>query len=195
MPVPANTPFILTLNRHVDDRGWFGETFRENRLSEIGVLRRFVQENQSYSKHLGTLRGLHFQVPPAAQAKLVSVLRGRVLDIVVDVRRESPTYGKFVSAELSDQFGQQMYVPVGFAHGFLTLEDNVTVLYKVSEYYAPERENGIRWNDPQVAVPWPISDADITLSDKDRRLPLLREFLSPFEYAGDPLCQLVERRL
>ena len=188
-------PQVITPKRHFDDRGWFSETFREMRLRDIGIPCRFVQENQSYSKDTGTLRGMHFQVPPAAQAKLIAVLRGRVLDVAVDVRRNSPTYGKFVSAELSAESGRQMYVPVGFAHGFLTLEDDVRVLYKVSEYYAPEYESGIRWNDPEVAMPWPVNDAAIILSDKDRRLSLLKEFFSPFEYDGAPLGALIEREL
>jgi len=189
----ANTPLILVPKRHVDDRGWFCETFRETRLSDIGIPCHFVQENQSYSKSVGTLRGMHFQVPPVAQAKLVAVLLGRILDVAVDLRRNSPTYGNFVSAELSASSGQQMYIPAGFAHGFLTLEDDVTVQYKVSDYYAPKSEIGIRWNDPQVAVPWPMADADIILSDKDRQHPLLKEFSSPFEYDGNPLGPLVER--
>ena len=141
------------------------------------------------------LRGMHFQVPPAAQAKLITVLRGRIFDVAVDLRRNSPTYGKFVSTELSAESGRQMYVPVGFAHGFLTLEDDVRVLYKVSDYYAPEYEIGIRWDDPELAMPWPVNDADIILSDKDRQLSLLKEFSSPFEYDGTPLGALMEREL
>ena len=120
-------------------------------FATLGQGSRFVQENQSYSKKAGTLRGMHFQVPPAPQAKLITVLRGRILDVAIDIRRNSPTYGKFVSKELSANSGLQMYVPVGFAHGFLTLEDDVTVQYKVSDYYAPKSEIGIRWNDPDVA--------------------------------------------
>ena len=185
-------PQIIKPKRHADSRGWFSETFREPGSRDIGLGSRFVQENQSYSKNAGTLRGIHFQVPPAPQAKLIAVLRGRILDVVIDVRRNSPTYGKFVSKELSADSGLQMYIPVGFAHGFLTLEDDVTVQYKVSDYYAPKHESGIRWNDPEIAVPWPMADADIILSDKDRRLPLLKEFSSPFEYDGNPLGPLVE---
>ena len=176
-------------------RGWFSETFRETWLGDIGLGSRFVQENQSYSKKTGTLRGLHFQVPPAPQAKLITVLRGRILDVAIDVRRDSPTYGKYVSIELSAESGRQMYIPVGFAHGFLTLEDDVTVQYKVSDYYAPTHDSGIRWNDPDIAIPWPMADADIIISDKDRRLPLLKEFASPFAYDGHPLGPLVEQTL
>ena len=190
-----NIPQIIIPKRHIDDRGWFGETFRESRLREIGIHCRFVQENQSYSKNIGTLRGMHFQVLPRAQAKLVTVLQGRILDVAVDIRHNSPTYGKFVSAELSASSGQQMYIPAGFAHGFLTLEDDVTVLYKVSDYYAPEHEHGIRWNDPQVAVQWPIADVNLKLSDRDKGLPLLKEFSSPFEYDGTIFNTLIERDL
>ena len=190
-----NLPQIIKPKRHADGRGWFSETFRETWNRDMGLGLRFVQENQSYSKEAGTLRGMHFQVPPAPQAKLITVLRGRILDVAIDLRRNSPTYGKFVSKELSAESGLQMYVPVGFAHGFLTLEDDVTVQYKVSDYYAPKSEMGIPWNDPQVAVPWPMADADIILSDKDRQHPLLKEFSSPFEYDGNPLGPLVERTL
>lgn len=188
--VSASLPRIIVPKRHGDNRGWFSETFHEKRLREVGITCRFVQDNQSSSKRAGTLRGLHFQVPPAAQAKLVSVLRGRVLDVAVDVRRGSPTFGKHVSTELSAESGHQIYIPVGFAHGFLTLEDDVVVMYKVSDYYAAAHDGGIRWNDPDIAFPWPIKDADVITSDKDRRLPLLAEFASPFVYDGHPLAPL-----
>ncbi len=183
-------PRIIAPERHVDDRGWFSETFHEQRLREIGITCRFVQDNQSSSKRAGTLRGLHFQVPPAAQAKLVSVVRGRILDVVVDVRRGSATFGKHVSAELSAESGLQVYVPVGFAHGFVTLEDDAVVMYKVSDFYSPSHDCGIFWNDPDIAVPWPFKEAEIILSDKDRRLPSLKEFASPFAYDGCPLVAL-----
>lgn len=183
-------PRIVAAKRYVDDRGWFCESFHRARLHALGITCDFVQDNQSISSRAGTLRGLHFQRPPAAQAKLVSVLRGKALDVVVDVRRGSPTYGKHVSIELSADLGHQLYVPVGFAHGFLTLEDDVLLMYKVSQYYAPAHDGGIRWNDPDVAVAWPIKDADIIISDKDRRLPFLKEFSSPFPYDGQPLAPL-----
>src|SRR5882724_6290086 len=131
-----NLPRIFATKRHVDDRGWFSESFHERRLQEIGITCRFVQDNQSSSKRAGTLRGLHFQLPPAPQAKLVSVLRGRILDVAVDIRHGSPTYGKHVATELSAESGHQLYIPVGFAHGFLSLDDDVVVMYKVSDYYA-----------------------------------------------------------
>ena len=181
-------PRIIALKRHIDDRGWFSESFHEQRLASIGINCRFVQDNQSRSVRKGTLRGLHFQRPPTAQAKLMSVLRGRILDVAVDVRAGSPTFGNHVSIELSAESGHQVYIPVGFAHGFLTLEDDVLVMYKVSDYYAPAHDGGIRWNDPDIALPWPMRD--IITSDKDGRLPLLRDFASPFAYDGHPLGPL-----
>ena len=188
-------PQIIVPRRHVDARGWFSESFHQQRLHEIGINCHFVQDNQSRSKRVGTLRGLHFQLPPAAQAKLVSVLQGRILDVAVDVRRGSPTYGQHVEIELSAESGHQLYIPVGFAHGFLTLEDNVVVMYKVSDYYAPAHDSGIRWNDPEVAISWPYEDGDIITSDKDRSLPLLRDFSSPFAYDGHPLEPLKSKEL
>jgi dTDP-4-dehydrorhamnose 3,5-epimerase len=176
--------------RHPDARGWFSETFHERRLRELGIVCHFVQDNQSSSKRAGTLRGLHFQVPPTAQAKLISVLRGRAIDVAVDVRRDSPTYGKHVAIELSAETGHQLYIPVGFAHGFLTLEDDVVLMYKVSDYYAPAHDSGIRWDDPDIAIRWPLEPGNIVTSDRDRRLPLLKDFASPFAYDGHPLVPL-----
>jgi dTDP-4-dehydrorhamnose 3,5-epimerase len=187
-----NLPRLINPKRLIDGRGWFSETFSERTLRNLGITCQFVQDNQSNSRRAGTLRGLHFQRPPAAQAKLVSVLRGRILDIAVDIRRSSPTFGMYMSAELSAKNGYQLYVPVGFAHGFCTLEDNVEVMYKVSEFYSPACDSGIRWDDPDIAVPWPFQAADITISEKDRLLPQLREFASPFDYDGDPLISLFE---
>jgi dTDP-4-dehydrorhamnose 3,5-epimerase len=183
-------PRIITPKRHLDPRGWFSETFHEQRLQELGVSCRFVQDNQSSSRSAGTLRGLHFQIPPRAQAKLIMVLRGRILDVAVDLRRSSPTYGRYVTIEISADTGQQVYIPVGFAHGFLTLTDDVLVMYKVSDYYAPACDSGIRWDDPDIAIPWPMSATDLIISDKDRRLPRLAEFDSPFAYDGHPLVSL-----
>jgi dTDP-4-dehydrorhamnose 3,5-epimerase len=183
-------PRIIAPKRHIDDRGWFSETYHEKRLREAGITCRFVQDNQSSSKRAGTLRGLHFQVPPAAQAKLISVVRGRMLDVAVDVRRGSATFGKHVSIELSADSGLQFYVPVGFAHGFVTLEDDVVVMYKTSDYYSPSHDRGIRWNDPTIAFPWPFKGVDIIVSDKDAGLPFLEQFASPFTYDGCPLAPL-----
>jgi dTDP-4-dehydrorhamnose 3,5-epimerase len=186
MPLPR----LIVPKRYPDERGWLAETFHEARLRALGIDCRFVQDNQSYSKRAGTLRGMHFQTPPHEQAKLISVLRGRILDVAVDVRRGSPTFGKHVAAELSADSGHQLYVPAGFAHGFLSLENDVVVNYKVAGYYAPAYEGGIRWDDPDVAVAWPIGPGAITLSEKDRRWPLLKDFGSPFAYDGVPLQPL-----
>jgi dTDP-4-dehydrorhamnose 3,5-epimerase len=186
----GNLPRIIRPKRHSDERGWVSESFHPARLRECGIACDFVQDNQSASKRVGTLRGFHFQSPPAAQAKLVGVMRGRILDVVVDIRSGSPTYGKYVSIELSAESAHQLYIPVGFAHGFVTLEDNVLVMYKISHHYAPAYESGIRWNDPEVAFPWPIEHIKLFLSEKDRNLPLLKEFTSPFLYDGQPLVPL-----
>jgi len=186
----ADLPQIIVFKWHADGRGWFSEIFHEQRLYERGITCRFVQDNQARSKRVGTLRGLHFQLPPRAQAKLVTVVRGRILDVAVDIRRGSPTFGKHVLTELSAESGRQLYIPVGFAHGYLTLEDDVILVYKVSDYYAPAYDSGVCWSDPDIAVPWPLKEADIITSDKDRRLPFLKEFASPFEYDGHPLVPL-----
>jgi dTDP-4-dehydrorhamnose 3,5-epimerase len=183
-------PRLIVPKRYVDERGWFSETFHEQRLRDTGIACRFVQDNRSQSKHVGTLRGLHFQLPPAAQAKLVGVLRGRILDVAVDIRSGSPTYGRYVSAELTSKDGRQLYVPVGFAHGFCTLEDDVEVMYKVSDHYAPALDGGIRWNDSDIDFPWPFAASDIVVSEKDGRLTPLKDFVSPFAYDGHPLMPL-----
>jgi dTDP-4-dehydrorhamnose 3,5-epimerase len=183
-------PKLIVPRRYRDERGWFSETFHEQRLSDAGIACRFVQDNRSRSKRSGTLRGLHFQLPPAAQAKLVCVLRGRILDVAVDIRSGSPTYGHYVSAELGAEDGRQLYVPVGFAHGFCTLEDDVEVMYKVSDYYAPALDGGIGWHDADIGVPWPVAASDIIVSEKDGRLPALKDFVSPFAYDGHPLMGL-----
>jgi dTDP-4-dehydrorhamnose 3,5-epimerase len=188
---PATLPLLIGVKRHFDDRGWFSETFHEKRLRDIGITCRFVQDNRSSSKRAGTLRGLHFQLPPVAQAKLVSVIRGRILDVAVDIRQGSPTLGRYVAIELSAESERLLYIPVGFAHGYITLEDDVSVLYKVSDYYAPAHERGIYWNDPDIGIPWPFEKAEIITSDKDKRLPLLKTFLSPFAYDGHPLSSLI----
>ena len=181
---------LIKPRRIGDDRGWFSETFKLRELAALGIGDSFVQDNHSMSAKVGTLRGLHFQTPPHAQAKLVRCVRGRLLDVAVDVRRGSPTYGRHVAAELSAANGHQLYVPVGFLHGFLTLEADCEVIYKVTDYYAPDCDGGIRYDDPAIGVAWPDLPGGLTLSDKDTRLPTLAEFDSPFPYDGEPLAPL-----
>jgi dTDP-4-dehydrorhamnose 3,5-epimerase len=183
-------PQVLRPRRYTDHRGWFSETFHEQRLRDRGITCHFVQDNQSSSEKAGTLRGMHFQIPPAAQAKLISVVQGRIIDVVVDIRRGSPTFGKHVSTVLSAATGEQLYVPVGFAHGFLTLEDKTIVLYKTSSYYTPTCERGVLWDDPNLSIDWPVKKNEVILSDKDRSLPLLAEIDLLFEYDGQPLAPL-----
>jgi dTDP-4-dehydrorhamnose 3,5-epimerase len=178
---------LIRPRRFGDERGWFSETYSRRAAAAQGITEEFVQDNHSLSGQKGTLRGLHFQRPPHAQAKLVRCTRGRIMDYAVDVRRGSPTYGKWVAAELSGENGAQLYVPVGFAHAFLTLEPDCEVMYKVSDYYAPDCDGGIRFDDPEIGITWPIPAESFVLSDKDRKLPRLAEFDSPFTYDGEPL--------
>lgn len=174
--------------RHGDARGWFTEVYSEAAFAKHGVDCRFVQDNHSLSVPRYTLRGLHFQTPPHGQGKLVRCIRGSIFDVAVDVRAGSPTYGRWVGAELSAANGHQLFVPIGFAHGFLTLEDEVEVTYKVSSLYAPGSDGGLRWDDPTIAIDWPMpADARPELSGKDAVLPLLADFDSPFPYDGVPL--------
>lgn len=138
------------------------------------------------------IRGLHFQRPPSAQAKLVRCVRGAIWDVAVDIRRGSPTYGRWVAAELSAETGEQFYVPVGFAHGFVTLQPNVEVEYKLSDFYDPDAESGVIWNDPTLAISWPLDGRPPIVSDKDRQLPTLAALESPFSFDGDPLEALAQ---
>jgi len=181
---PSLRPLLLAPRRQSDSRGWFGEIFHEQRLNAMGITQHFVQDNQSRSNRKGTIRGLHFQAPPAAQAKLVTVTQGRIIDVIVDIRSGSPTFGHHIAQELDSSAGLLLYVPEGYAHGFMTLVDDVVVTYKVSHYYSPSHEGGLRWNDPQINVAWPFRGSEVTASVKDDSLPLLREFQSPFVYEG-----------
>lgn len=186
----SRLPRLIVPKRFVDQRGWFCETWNERRLAAEGLSIRFVQDNESCSARRGTIRGLHYQAPPHAQAKLVRAVRGRIYDVAVDVRRGSPTYGRFVGAELSDQNGHQLYIPAGFAHGFCSLDEQVQVAYKVSDFYAPECEGGIRFDDATIAIPWPVAPDLVCTSDKDARHPALADWESPFDYDGVPLTPL-----
>ena len=168
--------------RHRDPRGFFCEIFRETALREHGIEVSFVQENLSLSVDRGVVRGLHFQVPPAAQAKLIRVGAGSILDVAVDIRRGSPTYGQHVAVMLSADEGNQLFVPEGFAHGYCTLEPNTEVVYKVNRYYAAEHDRGLAWDDPALAIAWPIAPEAALLSDRDRRQPLLAELPAHFRY-------------
>lgn len=178
---------LIETRRFGDDRGWFSETYAEAKLAQQGITDRFVQDNQSYSAFVGTVRGIHFQTAPHAQAKLVRCVRGAIVDYAVDLRRSSPTYGRFAHALLSAANGRQLYVPVGFGHAFVTTEPDTEVVYKVSDIYAPDCDGGIIWNDPMLAIDWPLPDSGPVLSDKDQRLPTLAEFASPFDYDGTPM--------
>ncbi len=158
-----------------DERGYFFESFNaECFLAETGIDVAFVQDNESRSKR-GVLRGLHFQKEPYAQAKLVRVVQGRVIDVAVDIRPGSPTFGKYVATELSGENHRQMFIPKGFAHGYVVLEEDTVFQYKCDEYYHPESEAGIAWNDPQIGIEWPLSEDEIILSDKDRNRQILNK--------------------
>ncbi len=156
-----------------DDRGFFSETYNKERFAEAGIEVEFVQDNQSYSAARGVLRGLHYQLQPRAQDKLVRVVRGSILDVAVDIRRTSPTFGKWVSLVVSAEKWNQIFVPRGFAHGFVTLEDHTEVVYKVTDYYSPDHDRSIRFDDPALGVDWPLAPSELLLSEKDRNAPLL----------------------
>jgi dTDP-4-dehydrorhamnose 3,5-epimerase len=180
---PTALPEVILLQprRFGDARGWFSETWNRRTFAAAGLhLPDFVQDNHSYSARRHTLRGLHFQRPPHAQAKLVRCSRGRVLDVAVDVRRGSPRYGQWATAEISAENGRQLYLPAGFLHGFLTLTDDCEVQYKCSDYYAPECDGAVHWNS--LGIDWG-TDAPL-LSDKDAVAPPFGDFETPFDYAG-----------
>jgi dTDP-4-dehydrorhamnose 3,5-epimerase len=167
--------FVVTPPVFADERGFFQETYSERLFRENGIPDHFVQANHSWSKHAGTLRGIHFQTEPEAQAKLVRCIRGRIFDVAVDLRRSSPTFGNWFATELSPDNRRQLYMPVGFGHAFLTLEDDSEVLYSVSRHYSRPHDAAVRWNDPEIAIDWPVRVADVILSQKDADAPLLRD--------------------
>jgi dTDP-4-dehydrorhamnose 3,5-epimerase len=171
---------IVTPKRFGDHRGFFSETYSRQRFVEAGIAIDFVQDNHSHSAAVGTVRGLHFQTAPFAQAKLVRVVRGRILDVAVDIRRSSPTYGQHVAVELSAENWRQLLVPVGFAHGFCTLEPDCEIQYKVSAYYSAADDFGLAWDDPALGISWPVRPEEAVLSDKDRRQPTLAELPACF---------------
>ena len=170
---------IVSPDKHDDVRGYFSETYNRKTLEAAGFAEAFVQDNQSLSVDAGVVRGLHFQRPPHAQDKLIRVLRGAVLDVAVDLRNGSPTFGRHFSIELSADNWKQVLIPAGFAHGFSTLAPNTEVAYKVSQYYTPDHEAGIRWNDPDLVIDWHLAGEPM-LSQKDRLLPFFKGIRSPF---------------
>lgn len=172
---------IIKPEKHCDRRGFFSETYNKRTLAQVGIHLDFVQDNHSLSVEKGVVRGLHFQTPPCAQHKLVRVVRGAVLDVAVDLRRSSPHFGRHVSVVLTADKWNQLLVPVGFAHGYCTLEPNTELIYKLTAFYSRENDKGLLWNDPELAIPWPVSGADAILSDKDKRLPRLCELQEFFD--------------
>lgn len=181
--IETNLTGVLILEPTVygDHRGWFMETYSDSKLKEVGINLNFVQDNHSYSAEKGTLRGLHYQLNPKAQTKLVRCTRGAIYDVAVDIRKESPTYGKWFGVELTSKNKKQLLIPKGFAHGFITLTNDVEVQYKVDEIYALECDRGIIWNDPEINIEWPIDFMPI-LSEKDEKAPLLKDAENNFSY-------------
>jgi dTDP-4-dehydrorhamnose 3,5-epimerase len=177
--VTLTCAFLIPSIRHNDNRGYFAETYSHRKYLELGIDVEFVQDNHSFSREVGTLRGLHFQSPPHAQAKLVRCGRGAIFDVAVDIRRGSPTYGQWEGYELTAKNGDQLYIPVGFAHGFVTLEPDSEIVYKCSDYYAPETEGAVLWNDSDIGINWP-TETDPILSDKDAVAPLFSDLENPF---------------
>jgi dTDP-4-dehydrorhamnose 3,5-epimerase len=185
-------PIIVIPRRFPDERGWFSETYNARKLAEHGIRETFCQDNQSLSRAAGTVRGLHFQAAPFAQAKLVRCIAGRIFDVVVDIRRVSPTFGRWVGTILCAENGEQLYVPAGYAHAFLTLEPNCVVAYKVDAFYSADSEGGVAWNDPDMGIDWPLHHLVPSLSAKDAALPPLSQLQAEFIYDGEPLSALRE---
>lgn len=175
-------PLLIEPTRFQDQRGYFCETYNAPELARHGIDTAFVQDNQSLSTACATVRGLHFQSPPYAQAKLIRVVRGAIFDVAVDIRAGSPTVGQHVGVELSAENALQMYIPEGFAHGFATLRPLTDVAYKVSAPYSPAHDQGVFWNDPDLRIRWRIPEDEAVLSDKDADLPCLCDIASPFRY-------------
>jgi dTDP-4-dehydrorhamnose 3,5-epimerase len=171
---------VVTPKKFGDDRGFFSETHNEATWEKAGFHYRFVQDNHSLSRDVGTVRGLHFQTAPYGQDKLVRVAQGRILDVAVDLRRSSPTFRRHVAVELSKENWKQLFIPIGFAHGFVTLEPDTEVVYKVTNFYSPAHDFGIAWNDPELAIDWGVTAEPAALSAKDRKLPRLRDVTESF---------------
>lgn len=175
---------VIVPARHGDARGFFSESWNRRTMEAHGLSIDFVQDNHSVSARKGTVRGLHYQTPPHAQAKLVRCGRGALLDVAVDIRKGSPTFGQWVAEELTAENGRQLLVPEGFAHGFVTLSDDTEIVYKCSDYYAPECDRAIRFDDPAIGIDWGIDRADAVLSEKDAGAPLLADADLPFVWEG-----------
>jgi dTDP-4-dehydrorhamnose 3,5-epimerase len=175
---------VVVPKRFADNRGYFEETYNKRVFEEAGIPADFVQDNQSLSARRGTIRGLHFQIPPKAQAKLVRVLAGSIFDVAVDLRSDSERFGRWCGVELSAENGKQLFVPRGFAHAFCTLEPNTLVAYKVDEFYSGPHDGGLRFDDPRIGIEWPVAADAMTVSEKDRNLPPLDSFQSPFTKAN-----------
>jgi dTDP-4-dehydrorhamnose 3,5-epimerase len=163
---------IIKARKFGDARGFFSETYNKKAFAEAGIALDFVQDNHSRSLAAGTIRGLHYQTAPFAQDKLVRVVTGRILDVAVDIRKASPTFGQWVAAEISADEWNQILVPVGFAHAICTLEPDTQIIYKVTNFYSPQHDFGIRWNDPDLKIDWPFAENEVELSEKDRKQPL-----------------------
>jgi len=174
-PLTLSEVLEITPRRFGDDRGFFSETYNAERFAEAGIDLVFVQDNHSYSAAAGVLRGLHYQLAPRAQDKLVRVIRGAILDVAVDIRRGSPTFGRWVALEVSAEKGNQILVPKGFAHGFVTLVDHTEVIYKVTDFYSPDHDRSIRYDDADIGIEWPQAAAPFTLSQKDQAASPLRD--------------------
>jgi len=178
---------ILTPRRFGDARGFFCESWNRKTLHEAGIdLPEFVQDNHSLSHQVGTVRGLHFRSPPHAQGKLVRCGRGRLFDVAVDIRRDSPSYGRWLGVELSFDGGRQLWLPPGFLHGFVTREPDTEIIYKCTDHYAPDCDGAVRWDDPDLAIDWGLAPDAAVLSAKDAAAPLLRDFASPFLWSDQP---------
>jgi dTDP-4-dehydrorhamnose 3,5-epimerase len=186
VPLSISKVLIIEPAIHRDARGFFSETFNARALAAAGVSCTFVQDNHVLSRARGVVRGLHFQAPPYAQSKLVRVTRGSIFDVAVDIRVGSPTFGHHVSAVISAENWRQLWIPVGFAHGYCTLEPDTEVVYKVTDYYAPASERSIRWNDPELAIAWPVAESAAGLSSKDAVAPQFSDLVSPFRYVASP---------
>lgn len=185
------TVLLVCPRRYGDARGWFSETYNHTRFAAWGIDVTFIQDNHALSPVAGTLRGIHFQNSPCAQSKLIRCVRGAIFDVAVDLRRQSPTYGQWVAAELSAENGDQLFVPAGYGHAYLTLTPDCEVVYKVDAHYAPQADGGVIWNDPQIGIVWPDGGDAPLLSEKDQRLPRLADAMFDFAYDGKPLLPLV----